>query len=222
MPGRAHLRVDAARVGDHGHEARRLGHRQLASGLVVVRAGGRLASVDPVAPLDHVEVEGEDPPLREVLLQPVSDDHLAQLAGEALAGVEEQVLGELLGDRAPSADRLALRDVRLHRLLDRLPVDSVVAEELLVLGGDRRLDEVPGDAREGDPRLHRAGRAPFGPRLVLALPHDARLSRALPGKGADLASGRKARQDIDQEAKRAARHEEGGGEKAAPHERSAG
>ena len=39
----------------------------------------------------------------------------------------------------------------LDRLLDGLPVDALVPEEVLVLRGEHRVDEMPGDARERDP-----------------------------------------------------------------------
>ena len=92
------------------------------------------------------------PPLAEVLLQPARDHQLAQLADEALVRGEEQVLGELLGDRAAPAREAPALAVLLHRLLDGVPVHALVAEELLVLGGQHGVDEVARDAAEGHPR----------------------------------------------------------------------
>src|SRR5262249_61546192 len=86
----------------------------------------------------------------EVGFEPARDHELAQLAHERLPRAEEQVLRELLRDRAAAADRAALARVRLDRLLYRLPVDPLVAEELLVFGRDHGLDEVARHLAERD------------------------------------------------------------------------
>ena len=109
-----------------------------------------------MAQVDAVQVEPEELLLAEGPLQSRRQDGLAGLApevlpralGEALRG-HEQRLGGLLGDGGAALDLLPAQ-VGVHPGAQRpLPVDAVVLEEVLVLGGQEGLHHVARDAVVG-------------------------------------------------------------------------
>ena len=94
--------------------------------------------------------------------------------GRRLARAEEEVLGELLGDRAAARGEAPLLDVLLDRLLDGLPVDALVAEEFWS-SAERTAWMRCRETRESGTDW--ATRAAASPRLLLPLLHE----RVLPG-----------------------------------------
>src|SRR5205085_1477360 len=98
-----------------------------------IRTGGRLGAVDPVAPLDYVQIEFEDARLLQLRFQPPRNDELAQLAQRVLRWREIEVLRQLLRDRAAAAQQPAARPVELDRLLQLIDVDAFVPPESIVL-----------------------------------------------------------------------------------------
>jgi hypothetical protein len=102
-------------------------------------------------------------------------------------GGEEQVLGELLRERAAAAREALLLPVLLRRLLDRLPVEALVVEELGILGCHDGMDQVARDALQRHARLDASELLAALRCLALALAHHARLLRILVHQRAQLA-----------------------------------
>ena len=92
--------IEQARIDDRRGEQRRFRRRQSAADLrKYVRARG-FRAVDAVAPLDHVQIQLEDPLLGQLRFETARDQQLAHLADRILRRRQIQVLGELLRDRA--------------------------------------------------------------------------------------------------------------------------
>ena len=94
-------------VDDGAGQQRRLAGSERRRRRAEVRARRRLHAVDAVAPLDHVQVQLEDPRLGQLGFEPPGDDQLAQLAQRIPRRRQIEVLGELLRDRARAAHELA-------------------------------------------------------------------------------------------------------------------
>src|SRR3546814_1737327 len=136
-PGRAVFRW----VPQHGRQCRALRWRQPRGILAPVAARGGMRAVDAVAEFGHVRVHLQDPRLRPQRLDQHRVPGLDALAHPArraaVAAPQEQVLGDLLADRAGPAHPAAA-GVAGARLLDGLEVETAVAGEVLVLGRDRK------------------------------------------------------------------------------------
>ena len=76
---------------------------ELGCRFVKIGARRRLGAVDAVAPLDHVQIQLENPRFLQLGFEPPRDDQLAQLAQRILRRREIEVLRELLRDRAAAA-----------------------------------------------------------------------------------------------------------------------
>ncbi len=126
-----------------------------------MRPGCRFRPVDPVPPLDQVQVQLEDPALVQLRFEPPRDEHLAKLAHGILRWREVQVLCELLRDRAGATHELAPLDVDLQRLADLPEVDPGVSPESGVLRHDNRTRQVRRDAVVAHPPVHAPGRLPL-------------------------------------------------------------
>src|SRR5579863_4457434 len=72
---------------------------QAASGLAEVAATCRLGAIDPVAEFRDVQVDLENPPLGQVLLERPRQRGFLELAQRIARGRKPEVLGQLLGDR---------------------------------------------------------------------------------------------------------------------------
>src|SRR5207247_642423 len=72
-----------------------------------VGAARRVHAPQPGPPLRHAQIQLQDAILRERELEPQRRDRLFELAERVARGREVQVLGELLRDRARSAERVA-------------------------------------------------------------------------------------------------------------------
>ena len=94
----------------------------------------------------------------------------------ALARRQEQVLGELLGDRRAAGDDAPLLLVLLQRALDAVPVEALVVDELGVLGGDDRALQRRRDAPVVDPLVAQPRLGVLRLRLVHPLRHERRLA----------------------------------------------
>ena len=108
---------------------------------VALRRG--LGAEHAVAPLDHVEVELEDPLLRQHRFEQHGDDRLlAPCASSSSSGDRNRFFASCWVIVEPPRDHAALLPVLLERLLDAIPVEAAVVDELRVLGGDHRALQV--------------------------------------------------------------------------------
>ena len=135
-------RIVVARRLEHGGKDRRLrqGHvaRRLAEEFLrrLFDAGGAGAEIDAV------EIELDDLVLGEILLEPQREHRFLRLARHGALGLEEQVLGKLLGER-----RAALDDAAGLGILDRGAhkahrIDAEMRPEPAILDGDDRLGNI--------------------------------------------------------------------------------
>src|SRR5262245_24538057 len=69
--------VQLARIDDRAGHQRGLFAREIPGALPEVRARGGFAPEDAIAPLDHIQVNLEDAPLRQARLEPPRDEQLA-------------------------------------------------------------------------------------------------------------------------------------------------
>ena len=103
--------------------------------------------VDPegaAAEIGAVEVEFEDLGLGQPHLQPQRQERLLDLALDGALVRQEQVLGELLGDRGAALHHAAGARIGEHRAQRAGEVDAEMLVEAAVLGGEHRLDQVVG------------------------------------------------------------------------------
>src|SRR5581483_6528922 len=90
------------------------------------------------AEVDVVQVQVEDLVLRELRLELEREDEFLRLALEASLRRQQQLLDDLLRDRARTLDDLAVTHVGDQRARDARDVDPGVAVEVGVLGGEKR------------------------------------------------------------------------------------
>src|SRR5690606_5945032 len=145
----AHARAGAREVlmpgvgrGDQAREVEALRQVQLDWVLAEVRLRGGPEPVHVAAPEDHVDVPLEDLRLGEPALELDRQHYLLGLALQrALAAylLQERVLDHLRRDRGPSALGVA-EELFVNGLQEGRQVEAVVAEELVVLVGDDRLE----------------------------------------------------------------------------------
>ena len=117
----------------------------LAHGLAEVELRGRLHAEGAAAQIGAIEIHLEDLELREAGLEQQGEEGLLDLARERALERQEQVLGELLGDRRAALHHVVGARVLEQRARGAEDVDAEVLEEAPVLGGQRGLDEVIGD-----------------------------------------------------------------------------
>ena len=125
-------RIEHSWVDDRAGEERSLGGTELRDAGVKIRTRRGLRAVHAVAPLDHVQVQLEDPRLRQLGLEPPRDDQLAQLANRVFRRRQVEVFRELLRDGAPAAQQSAARPVDDERFLQLFEVDAFVLPERIV------------------------------------------------------------------------------------------
>ncbi len=119
-----------------------LGDRELVNGLAEIVQRSRRDAVIAEAEIDLVEVELEDAVLRERRLDAQRQQRLANLALIGALVREQEVLGHLLGDRRGALLPLAAgAHIRHHGADDTFGVDTRMLVEILVLGGEKRLDD---------------------------------------------------------------------------------
>ena len=78
-------RVEQVRIDERRGEQRGLLRTELRRRRPEILSCGCLGAVDPIAPLDHVQVQLEDALFGELRLETPGDDQLAQLADRILA-----------------------------------------------------------------------------------------------------------------------------------------
>ena len=124
--------------GEHG------GFRQsdVARRLVEVEMRRAIDAERAAAHIGAVEIQFQDLVLGKARLQPDRKEGFLHLALDGALVVQEQVLGQLLGDRrAALADAAGLR-VGDERSSGAGDVDAEMIVEAAVLGGERRLDQI--------------------------------------------------------------------------------
>ena len=140
------MRRDAVRRLDDRGEQRRLGDRQLAGTLPEVEARRLSHAVDlrraALAEVDLIQVGLED----RLLVVPGLDEQghhgLGELSLQGLLGGEEEVLDELLGQRARTLTDAPRPEVRDERAGDAAEIDTMVTLEALILDGQHRVGEM--------------------------------------------------------------------------------
>ena len=128
-----------------GLEQREVAHRS-----AEIAPGGRRRAVGARAEIDTVDVDLEDLAFREPGFQPERDDRLLDLAPDRPLRREEQVLGELLGQRAAALADFARADVGDRRAEDAPDIDPRMLEEAPVLDRADRRDEIARQLVEPD------------------------------------------------------------------------
>ena len=91
------------------------------------------------AEIDPVQIDLEDLVLGEAVLEPQRQQGLADLARKAPLGRQEQVFGELLGDRAAALDEMPGGEIGERGAQQPDRIDAEMAVEAAVLGRDHRL-----------------------------------------------------------------------------------
>ena len=110
-----------------------------------------------------------------MLLQPEREYHFLQLALQGAVGRQEQVLGQLLGERRAALHDAPRTVVGVHRPQQTYRVDTIVAAEAPVLDGDEGIGHIVGQV--GDAHLVAVEGALLGQhRTVIGKDHDARVA----------------------------------------------
>src|SRR5690606_3723338 len=119
-----------------------LGEVQILDALVEIEVGCGCDAEGSPAQISAVEVELQDLVLGEVRFEPEGEEGLLDLAlHRAIAG-EEQVLGQLLGQRGATLYDGASAHVFRHGAGETDEIDAVMFEEAPVLRGKHGLDDV--------------------------------------------------------------------------------
>ena len=143
---RAHCALD--RIGQHGRQQRGLVAGEIAGRLAKgVAAAGLDAEFAVRAPFGDIEVDFQNPPLRQHQVDPERQRKLQRLAQPAAARPQEQVLRHLLGDGGTAAHVLEVVGIG-HGIADFREVDAVMAAKAAVLGDDHGERERRRDARQ--------------------------------------------------------------------------
>ena len=160
-------RLPFVRVGQDGGQPRRLGAAQGSGIGPEIGFGCGLRSENAVAPVDRVEIGGEDAFLGPERFQQDGQIGLEALADPAAGIAQEQGAGGLLAEGTGTPQRLVgMALVLVHGLLDGGKVEAVMGAEILVLGPDHRPFQPGGDivrpAVMGAFSRHQAGQHLWG------------------------------------------------------------
>ncbi len=126
-------------------EHRRFREVHVARRLVEIEVRCAVHTEGAAAHIGAIEIKLEDLVLGEPRLQPDREERFVHLALDGALVAQEQVLGQLLGDRRAAlahAAGLGVGDDRAQRAGD---VDAEMVVEAAVLGGERRLDQDVGE-----------------------------------------------------------------------------
>ena len=118
---------------------------EIADILVEIGARGGLDAETATAERDFVEIQFENFPLAQRILDPAGEDHLLQLARDRIFIAEQDVLGDLLGDGGAAHGAFArshLAGVIEHGIGRAAQIDAAMAEERLVLRRQIGLDQL--------------------------------------------------------------------------------
>ena len=127
---------------EQAREHRRLGKRQILDALAEIEVGRGGDAECAAAHIGAVEIELQDLLLGQVRLEPEREKGLLDLALDGALVGQEQVLGELLGDRGPALDHRIGADILLHRPDQAEEIDAEMLEEAPVLRRQHRLDDL--------------------------------------------------------------------------------
>ncbi len=136
--------IEGARVVDRRSQQRSVLGSQVRSRFSKIRSSSRFRTVDPVPPFDHIQIELEDSLLGELSLESSRDQQLPDFANGVLRRRQVEILRQLLRNRAGAARELHPLEVRLHRFLELLVVDTFVLPERAVFGHDHGAFELRG------------------------------------------------------------------------------
>ena len=142
--GEARRRLDQA--GEHGG----LGQRQLLDRRAEVALAGGLDPIGAGAEVDGIEIPGQDFLFGQPPFEPERQHHLLELARPGALGGEEQVLRQLLRDRAAALDRAAGIEVGERGTNDAAQIQARMLEEPPVLHCQNGVDQMAGDLRQLD------------------------------------------------------------------------
>ena len=142
--GEARRRLDQA--GEHGG----LGQGQLLDRRAKIALAGGLDAIGAGAEVDGIEIPGQDFVFGKPPLEPERENHFLELARPGALGGEEQVLRQLLRDRAAALDRAAGIEVRERGPGDAAQIHSRMLEEPPVLHGQNGVDQMARDLRQLD------------------------------------------------------------------------
>ena len=158
-----------------------LGERQVRRGLAEVDLGRGLRPVGKMPIVQKVEIHFQDLILGEQRGHLLSQPGLQHLAVHALLIAliipHEQVAGELHGDRAGAGDDISLLSIAQRSACNARRIHAGIGVEGGVLGRDRCVDEMFGDAVERNPGAP-ALRPPFGQQRAAAVIKARRLKYA--------------------------------------------
>ncbi len=138
-------RIVTARRADEPAEHRALADAQILDGFAEVVTRGLADAVDAhraaLPEIDGVQIDAQDLVLVVKRFQHQRHRRLTQLPRQLALGRQEQVLDQLLGDRAAALLHRAGAQVRDQRTRDADRIDAGVIEKTRVLGGDDGVDQ---------------------------------------------------------------------------------
>ena len=147
----ASLRRRLHQPGEH----RGLRQRHETRALAEIFLRRRLDPIGARAEIDAVQIEFEDLVLRVAALEPEREDRLLDLARQRALLGQEQVLGELLGQRRAALDAAAAGHVAQKRARHADRIDAVMVVKPPVLDGHERLGQIGRQVDEPDRRAAR-------------------------------------------------------------------
>src|SRR5574343_1226832 len=130
--------VIEARIGHHAGQPCRLFRPELGGAGVEIMARRRIGAKNAVPPLDHVQIDLENPPFAPQILQHQRDDRLLDLAEIRLVWRQEQVFRQLLADGRTAGHETPLLLIFFQRFLHAFPVEAFMIDELGIFGSDDR------------------------------------------------------------------------------------
>ena len=151
-----------------------------------VEPGGSFRPVDPLAELGDIEVELEDPLLRQVPLERPRQKKLLELPKRISRRREVEVLGQLLRDRGAAVREFAILQVASKRSLNSFHVDGVVFIEGVVLRHEHRAAKVRRDAAIGDEVIAERVVLPRCPQLRATAIHERRSGGRMRRESGDI------------------------------------
>ncbi len=110
--------------------------------LVEIEMRGAVDAEGAAAHIGAIEIELQDFVLGEPRLQPDREKRLVDLALDGALVAQEQVLGQLLGDRRAALPHAAGLRIGQQRAKSAGDIDAEMVVEAAVFGGERRLDQI--------------------------------------------------------------------------------
>ena len=129
---------------EHAGEHRRFRQRDVAHRFAEIILGRGVDAEGSAAQIGAVEIEFQDLVLRQMRFEPQRQEGFVDLARQGAFIGEEQVLGELLGQRRSALHHAAGLGIGHQGAEGALEIDAKMLVEVPVLGGQHRLDQVIG------------------------------------------------------------------------------